>query len=732
MTMNATRLPALPAAFLDLAILPRWVGWKWERRDGRLTKVPKTRGNRNASTSTPSCWVTHEEACLWSQCDGVGFVLSGVQAKDLVAMDFDHVRDKETGKLLPWAEKAVAACASYTEVTPSGNGLRIVGFAPGVIGTIDRRVKHPEGGSFELYACPQARFITVTGERLAGTPDRRADVSKPFLELLSLAAETRDVPASNHATVFAPATDISPDELDVETYTLISNVYEGEDRSATFLRVVGNLKGLGYGPSSITRLMEKFPHGPGVQKYGRRLHQEVVRAWMKATDGPPLIEEEPAAEPLPPHDPETGEIVDEPLPPDAVNAELPDHLTRPGGMLGEIVDWIFATSRRPNRILALGAAITVMGTIVGRRTLGPTRSGTHLYVVALAPSGAGKDHPLRQAGRILRAVSHDLVGPDEFISMPAFVNFASRKPLALVLMDEIGAWFKRLGDHRASSYEKALSKSLRTFWGVSGDFVSTPEWAGKESVEIFAPSLSIFGVSTPDEFFEAIQGGDVVNGFLNRFLLLPAAGGVADRDPQADPQQVPRALAERMVRVHRALQTLTDAEMRAPVGAPHAMRVVGWGPDAQPVYEALKGEVMRLLVRYPDREPYYARTTEMAVRMATVAALGHDIVNPQVSRADMCWAAELALWAAERMAKMASGYIAENETQRLSNRILRTLEKRDWTMTHRDLLRSLGGAVRSRDLAEVMKTLIESGYIEAVRSIPKSGGPATIRYRKPA
>jgi hypothetical protein len=369
---------------------------------------------------------------------------------------------------------------------------------------------------------------------------------------------------------------------------------------------------------------------------------------------------------------------------------------------------------------------------VGRRTLGPTRSGTHLYVVALAPSGAGKDHPLRQAGRLLRSVSHDLVGPDEFISMPAFINFASRKPLALVLMDEIGAWFKRLGDHRASSYEKALSKSLRTFWGVSGDFVSTPEWAGKESVEIFAPSISVFGVSTPDEFFEALQGGDVVNGFLNRFLLLPAISGTADRDPQQDPQQAPRDLAERLVRMHRALQSITDAEMRAPIGAPHSLRTVPWGEDAQPVYEALKGEVARILVRYPDREPYYARTTEMAVRMATVVAMGHDFVNPRVSRADMCWAAELALWAAERMAKMAAGYIADNETQRMSNRILRLLEKHDWAMTHRDLVRSLKGAVRSRDLADIMRNLAEAGYVDIVRSIPAGGGTPTIKYRKPA
>jgi hypothetical protein len=62
--------------------------------------------------------------------------------------------------------------------------------------------------------------------------------------------------------------------------------------------------------------------------------------------------------------------------------------------------------------LALGAALTVVGTAIGRSMAGPTNSGTHLYVIALAPKGAGKDHPLQACGRLLRdaGMSHH-IGP---------------------------------------------------------------------------------------------------------------------------------------------------------------------------------------------------------------------------------------------------------------------------------------------------------------------------------
>jgi hypothetical protein len=50
---------------------------------------------------------------------------------------------------------------------------------------------------------------------------------------------------------------------------------------------------------------------------------------------------------------------------------------RESGAQGNVIDRIAATARRPNRVLALGAAITIVGTLIGRRVAGPTRSATH-------------------------------------------------------------------------------------------------------------------------------------------------------------------------------------------------------------------------------------------------------------------------------------------------------------------------------------------------------------------
>jgi hypothetical protein len=225
-------------------------------------------------------------------------------------------------------------------------------------------------------------------------------------------------------------------------------------------------------------------------------------------------------------------------------ADALEPFTHVPGVVGDIVDWIVATARRPNRVLALGAAVTVVGTLIGRRVAGPTRSATHLYVVPVGPTGSGKQHLLDAVTALMRsagAQSH--IGPGEFISMPAVVNFILRKPLALCLQDEYGAFLRRITSKKASGFENAVSKILRTLWATSFSAMATAEWADREMKIIQSPAISILGLSTSDEFHGALQGESVANGFLNRFLVLNSNLRASDVEPQLEPGAVPGGLS---------------------------------------------------------------------------------------------------------------------------------------------------------------------------------------------
>lgn len=446
----------------------------------------------------------------------------------------------------------------------------------------------------------------------------------------------------------------------------------------------------------------------------------------------PARKEPPPADPvslspmvIPTHDPETGEIHEDAPGPSGLPDELPDHLTRVPGLLGEVVEWIVDGARRPNRVLALGAALTIVGTAIGQAIAGPTGSATHLYVVALAPSGAGKDHPLQSISRALKASNNgSLIGPSEFISMPAVIKFLSRKPLSVCAMDEIGAFLKRLVHPRASAYEKAISKVLRSIWGSSFCPMMTPEWASVEATEIDNPALSIFGVSTPAEFFSALEGDDVVNGFLNRWLLLTTDQKFKDRDPVHPPGHVPPQLALALAKLRTDANALTDADKRAPIGDGKAIKRMVWN-GGRGCYEALLTD-LESICRNEDDEPYYARTGEMAIRLATILAAGCGRMH--VTADDMAWGRDVAMWSAARMAKLAGNYIAENDTQRMHNRVMRLLCGRGGRMSHSNLVQRLKGALTSRGLKDIMDQMLASGEVVAHKSIPPAGGTPTITY----
>jgi hypothetical protein len=127
---------------------PRWVVWRWEQtKEGKPTKVPyqARRPDVKASSIKPATWASHEEAvATFEKADqrfnGVGICLHG---SNFSAFDIDDCRNPETGEIHPWATALVERAGSYTEVTPSGTGLRIIGTTTKEDDKIHRRYRFP-------------------------------------------------------------------------------------------------------------------------------------------------------------------------------------------------------------------------------------------------------------------------------------------------------------------------------------------------------------------------------------------------------------------------------------------------------------------------------------------------------------------------------------------------------------------------------------------------------------
>jgi primase-polymerase (primpol)-like protein len=152
-----------------MAELDQWLCWRRENN----TKVPYAIDGRRASSTDPHTWCPFEEAiATWRRFPrryaGVGFVFT--KNDRLAGIDIDNCLDAH-GYVKEWAQKIVGhfAVDTYTEISPSGSGLKI--FTRGTIPANVAQVRVGDGG-IEMY--DHARYFTVTGHVFRGAPLERS------------------------------------------------------------------------------------------------------------------------------------------------------------------------------------------------------------------------------------------------------------------------------------------------------------------------------------------------------------------------------------------------------------------------------------------------------------------------------------------------------------------------------------------------------------------------------
>lgn len=202
--------PSPEAVPAELRVLDCWVCWRYEWVGDRWTKVPiNAITGAKASSTDATTWTSFGvayNAFKQRRLDGVGFVFA--EDGPYAGVDFDDCLEGD-GTVIVEALEDVMALGSYCEASPSGSGLKVFlkGRKPPGAGCRTKQVGW--GGELEIY--DRARFFTVTGNHLLGTP---VVVSDRQVELAALCgkywpAETKATPAS----AVARPIDLSDQEL---------------------------------------------------------------------------------------------------------------------------------------------------------------------------------------------------------------------------------------------------------------------------------------------------------------------------------------------------------------------------------------------------------------------------------------------------------------------------------------------------------------------------------------
>lgn len=312
-TAHQADLAKLPRALAPLIERPQWCIWRWAQLpNGKWQKPPfqAAQPGRYASTKDPAAWTDYAAALAAVQAghgDGISYILT--EAEPYAAIDLDNCRHIDTHSIDIWAQNFLEAGRdSYSEVTPSGTGVRIWGLAEGA--TLNKKFTLNIDGkdiAAELFRRTN-KALTITGYRLDtiqqfGNIDRVVDWAVIWGERRKVAI----APATNIGSGGNSAgSGYSVDEIE---QIVRAGAPDGANRSDLFHTIVGHYLGCGWDVDQIVAHLGQYPDGIGARYIGEnRLAKEVIRSASKyGADMPEQPSRQKAATPPPDDDPEPDE-----------------------------------------------------------------------------------------------------------------------------------------------------------------------------------------------------------------------------------------------------------------------------------------------------------------------------------------------------------------------------------------------------------------------------------------
>lgn len=386
------------------------------------------------------------------------------------------------------------------------------------------------------------------------------------------------------------------------------------------------------------------------------------------------------------------------------------------GMLGELVDWMTTTAVSPQPLLALGAGLCAIGVAAGQRyrlAMPDTRSA--VFVLALAESGGGKDHPRKCVRQLLGAANlQHLLGGETLASGAGLLSSLGVHPCRLYQVDEFGHFVTAVLDPKSHAHHRReIMTELTKLWTSADTLVVGTEYADQKQRarrDINEPCVCVYGSTVPHTFWSAMQSGNVADGSLARFLVMQTDVNFPDE------VENPEDIGGRLFSLARDMKALNE---RSGTGS---IVTIPLSADARSLDSDVRAEGLAMK-REREGTPFtaiVARYREHIRRVALVEAVADR--SRTCERHHIEWARDLVRHCLETMITGAERFIADNEHEAIKKRVLeiiRQFGEIDTTQLNRKTQFFKDGRAR----ADVLTELQEAGLIASSRLNATTGRP---------
>jgi hypothetical protein len=406
------------------------------------------------------------------------------------------------------------------------------------------------------------------------------------------------------------------------------------------------------------------------------------------------------------------------------------------GALGQFYGWCLDTSHRRQPVLALGAALAFCSAVIGQRVkLQEWGTRPNIYILGVAPTGAGKDRPPTACDDVAREAGlyGELIGIKKPASDTAIENHVAVKPRQLMIIDEFHHLLHAMKSKNAATYLSGINTVLLEMYSASSKTYVGKSVADVEKQKtIDQPSVSLYGSCIPQELEEALSQKDIQGGILSRLQIFDAGSSYPDVVPPAD-VSAPTELLN-WVRAWNAVSPRPNP-MHYEDGEPRIQpRVVSMTTEAAALAKDWAKEcdtVQRAAIRR-NKDSLYVRGLENALKFALIRAcasvslvqsdFGVQIneVELRVDRDCVTWGIELERCMLARMEKVAEN-IADSDYEKLVKGVVKVIKRgKARGTTKAELMKTPAGTLEGFKLANVLTTLTDRQEVKYIQ-IPTKG-----------
>ena len=397
-------------------------------------------------------------------------------------------------------------------------------------------------------------------------------------------------------------------------------------------------------------------------------------------------------------------------------------LAIPGGVLGDLVNYMLATARRPQPELSLAASLCAVGALMGRKYRTETNLRSNLYIIGVAESGSGKNHSREIVNELfIEAGVGQYLGGNKVASGAGLLTALYRQPALILQIDEFGMFLQAAADRRRSPRHitEILDNMTELFTSAGGIFLGA-EYANRdgknERRDINQPCLCVYGTSAPVHFWAALQSSNVVDGSLARFIIIHCTDDYPEENDAAGIRKAPPGLLDR-------LKLIAAGGGRGPAGNLCGMTtdpstavdpmIVPMDTQARDIFRALSRD---MTVRLREAAgtvfiPILARIAENAAKVALIRAVSADPMAPVIRGEDAEWSIAFIRSCADRTMTEVERRVADNDVERNHKRVMEIIRAAGPAgLTKNDLVRRTQ-FLDKRPREEVITSLVEAGMV---------------------